>query len=484
MDNVPTICFIGLPSGGKSTIINSLIGKRILHSGITRTTEDPAFIGKENIFNKNNYKCHTLKSDDNIEFNVIDLPGINDIEDSKYDFDQITFEWIYSCDIIYWVTEASSAFITRHEKEEFDKIYNMLETESIETGTLYQLGIIINKYDISDSDNEIKDKFYDVKDDYYEIITNNHSSDDEIQDPYEATTIADSYKRVESIFKDVVPIVTFNAHGRILHMNCSGRFKNFIKRLTPSVSSHNIDFNLYNYINDYEEKNSRVIIDSFKHHLDNYIICKNIKLEDTIEKLNTVINKETIDITYMHIYDIITNNYTIRLERLLSIGLLIEFPDYAKQVINDYIDCNSFTYYPGYIKLLYNLIGDTNKFRILYYSMESENRCRNKNYGLFKYYLHDTIIQTHDFLDTDPVYSNKQLIRKCIPDYNMLPEISKYDFELRNNPLLKINKNIQNKILFHRIELYGNQDHVDITMLLLNDNIYSFFAPIENIHDL
>ena len=37
----------------------------------------------------------------------------------KY-FDEITYAWITNCDIIYWVTDASSAFITRHEKEEFD----------------------------------------------------------------------------------------------------------------------------------------------------------------------------------------------------------------------------------------------------------------------------------------------------------------------------------------------------------------------------
>ena len=30
----------GLPSAGKSSMINSLVGKRILHTGICRTTKD------------------------------------------------------------------------------------------------------------------------------------------------------------------------------------------------------------------------------------------------------------------------------------------------------------------------------------------------------------------------------------------------------------------------------------------------------------
>lgn len=32
------VAFIGLPSGGKSSIINSLLNKRVLQSGVCRTT--------------------------------------------------------------------------------------------------------------------------------------------------------------------------------------------------------------------------------------------------------------------------------------------------------------------------------------------------------------------------------------------------------------------------------------------------------------
>ena len=47
---IPTICLIGLPSSGKSTLVNALVGKRILQSGLSRTTTQVTFIGYSNIF--------------------------------------------------------------------------------------------------------------------------------------------------------------------------------------------------------------------------------------------------------------------------------------------------------------------------------------------------------------------------------------------------------------------------------------------------
>ena len=49
------VAFIGLPSAGKSTIINSLIGKRLLESGVCRTTTEYKEL-KEIIEDDNNDK--------------------------------------------------------------------------------------------------------------------------------------------------------------------------------------------------------------------------------------------------------------------------------------------------------------------------------------------------------------------------------------------------------------------------------------------
>lgn len=51
------ICLVGLPSAGKSSIINSLVGKRVLNTGITRTTIEQTL-----------YK--DLVSDDHMVYNI------------------------------------------------------------------------------------------------------------------------------------------------------------------------------------------------------------------------------------------------------------------------------------------------------------------------------------------------------------------------------------------------------------------------------
>jgi ribosome biogenesis GTPase A len=70
--------FIGLPSAGKSSIINSLVGKRILHSGVCRTTTEVHLIGEENGFGfpKDRFHEHSVKTDDGVEITILDLPGV------------------------------------------------------------------------------------------------------------------------------------------------------------------------------------------------------------------------------------------------------------------------------------------------------------------------------------------------------------------------------------------------------------------------
>ena len=63
------IALVGLPSSGKSSIINSLVGKRVVQSGVSRTTITAK------LFDDN------LVSDDNIKYKIYDLPGIADIDD-------------------------------------------------------------------------------------------------------------------------------------------------------------------------------------------------------------------------------------------------------------------------------------------------------------------------------------------------------------------------------------------------------------------
>jgi len=56
------VTFVGLPSSGKSSIINSLVFKRILQSGVCRTTIEHKLIYEDVIDDSGN------------AFRVIDLP--------------------------------------------------------------------------------------------------------------------------------------------------------------------------------------------------------------------------------------------------------------------------------------------------------------------------------------------------------------------------------------------------------------------------
>jgi small GTP-binding protein len=99
-----TIAFIGLPSSGKSSIINSLIGKRILESGISRTTTE--YILLDNI----------IEDDNNNKFKVMDLPGIGDSEHN------VNFNELTNKHIIIWTSDVNKAFITTHEVNEYNRI--------------------------------------------------------------------------------------------------------------------------------------------------------------------------------------------------------------------------------------------------------------------------------------------------------------------------------------------------------------------------
>jgi hypothetical protein len=121
----------------------------------------------------------------------------------------LTKAYVLNCDLICWVSDVQTAFLTTHEKKEYDSIHNLLKQNSIETGTLYQMAVVLSKYNYGDtvSDNESVDGFHldplDVS--------------DEIMSDDEDTTVHDCYKRVKEVFNDSPVIMKFNSFGRVLN---------------------------------------------------------------------------------------------------------------------------------------------------------------------------------------------------------------------------------------------------------------------------
>ena len=138
------VAFIGLPSSGKSSIINSLVGKRLLESGVCRTTTEYKLLDD------------IIEDDNNNKFQVIDLPGICDSEESNTNFNELTNEHIKDANLIIWISDVNKAFITTHEVNEYNRIKEYIKNLNQETGKLYHLIICLSKCDKDINNKKIK----------------------------------------------------------------------------------------------------------------------------------------------------------------------------------------------------------------------------------------------------------------------------------------------------------------------------------------
>ena len=195
-----TVCFAGLPSAGKSTMINALAGKRVLESGICRTTTEPCVVGSANTVGAQKWVPTKLESDDGVEFCAVDLPGICDAEDATGSFDGVTREWAAKCDVVVWVTDARTAFLTTHEAREYAALRAATQEKADEDGTLYQFCIVLAKYDASGG---------------VSAPSNGTFIEGEIRTHTEDTTIDGNYERVVRAFPET-RVAKFSAFARIV----------------------------------------------------------------------------------------------------------------------------------------------------------------------------------------------------------------------------------------------------------------------------
>lgn len=244
-----TVAFVGLPSSGKSSIINSLLNKRILESGVCRTTTTQ------------NELSDIITDDDGNKFCVIDLPGICDSEENDTKFTDMTQAYITKANLIFWVSDVNKAFITTHEVNEYNKLKKYLNTFTNDNGTLYDISIIISKCNFDSSDKKLKKK-------------SRINEDGEIDDEHEDTNLCNMVDKVKEKFPNE-NIMLFNAYGRISHnKKASSVFKQFVNKMYGNLSDCNTRFSISNFYETYTKRQEKEYCDCFIRNYDNYLAGK------------------------------------------------------------------------------------------------------------------------------------------------------------------------------------------------------------------
>ena len=223
---------MGLPSAGKSSMVNALLGMRVRQSGVCRTTKDVFLVGtearnKELKLSSLLHAKHELTSDDGVRYDILDFPGVADAEETNSHFFDACVTWGLECDVVCWVSDIRTSFMTVHEKAEFERLREVLQEASVQTGRFYQYCIVLTKYDFDDTTTARAP------------VRVEHG---EIADPEEETTVTDCLARVRRLFPDT-RICKFNAFGRIAHRDSSEALRALLARMAPPRDV-NTDFEL------------------------------------------------------------------------------------------------------------------------------------------------------------------------------------------------------------------------------------------------
>ena len=229
------IALIGLQTQGKSSIVNSLVGKRIAETGLCKTTENVTI-----------YKLDNIKSDDGITITLIDFPGI-----MLPNFDSDYLKMI-SCSykkenihLVIWVTDINTAFLTNYELIEYNKLKKAIEEYKVNTGLGIQLIVIVNKMEYEN----INDK-----NETNSLIIDNNEIDSIIP---EKTSHHDIYNNLTKIIKE--DIICYNAHGRSYYNEKSSlNLKEFVSKYNPN--NINIEFNIRKYYENINKINDEAIL--------------------------------------------------------------------------------------------------------------------------------------------------------------------------------------------------------------------------------
>lgn len=450
------VAFVGLPSSGKSSIINSLVLKRLLQSGVCRTTTE--FKQIEDI----------IIDDNNNKFRVFDLPGICDSEEKDTNFNDLTYAHITNSNLIIWTSDVNKAFITTHEVNEYNKLKNYIKKIEEDSGTLYHIIIMLSKCDKDINNKKTK------KSNLFSIFNT-----EEIEDSDEDTDINDLIIKVKEKFPNE-DIILYNAYGRsYYHKNTSSTLKQFVKKMIGDPTRNNITFNISKYIKTYKEdqqvayynKFIKMYNDFINNKIDNIITYWNkITKEEQLKHLLEVCDESSINYnTFKYINlvnDRINEDYEIVRYRLIDYYFDIINKNYYSSHYNKFKNYNTndiielfiehYSHLSKDIKIeIYQILLFTNKIPHYYIVVKIINKIYEYGYDKidlsFYNVFNDYIIKYNR--DEFNIFYNKMKLLLNIKIVSIPTNLDVYDkFNKYIDELKKLNNN-EDYILFNKLEI-------------------------------
>ena len=235
-----TFALVGLPNAGSPIVVNSLINAPMQQSELRRMATRPTYIGKTEFFGRTelpndeiDFIKHDLKTASGQEYGILNLPNLWDTKGKLQDgehFDENSKACVVQCDVILWVSNIQTAFLTAHERDEFVALIKFCDDSTRETGRLYQFGIVLSKLN------------FDIRDDA------------------QCKTMTDSHRRIVEMFPEM-HIIKYNAFGRIQYCSSPEKSQELVQLVQTSgecVFNINTEWSIEVYWKDFADKKFQI----------------------------------------------------------------------------------------------------------------------------------------------------------------------------------------------------------------------------------